>query len=54
MIRWNWKWYVLKEAVENYCLWVPETDDPGDIIGWLMLKIHHMMCKAQIIRRAHR
>jgi len=26
MIRWNWKWYVLKEAVENYYLWVPGTD----------------------------
>jgi len=54
MIRWNWKWYVLREAVVHWELWLPIWDDGLDIACQLTERMHHMLCKARIIRRAHR
>jgi len=53
MIRWNWKLDLVKEAVAHWQLWVPEWDDPFDTIHQLTQRLHHMLCKARIIRRAH-
>jgi len=37
-----------------YYMWRIHTDDPGDTISHLIDRLHHIVCKAQMIRRAHR
>jgi len=54
MMRWNWKLYVLREAIMYHCIWQIRADNPKDTIFYLLDRLHHMTWKAEIIRRAHR
>jgi len=54
MIRWNWKLYLLREAIVFWEVWVPKWDNPHDITYQLTETLNHMLLKACIIRRAHR
>jgi len=54
MTRWNWKLYLLWEAIAFWEAWVPKWDNPRDITHQLTETLYHMLLKAFMIRRAHR